>query len=250
MVELPLDIRRKILTLVEDDDTVESYLNEWDTMTYTIKENDHATMILLRQETAGKYVCGGRVLIAKSVQEVIHVSMFRKMGPQRKVSYNIWWTSPQFSMDERFLLDMYNYNYDDIGMPPLQNQPGFHMYLLFGTTPKIFLKNLLYAAVIFCQQNSPEILTPTMYKNILTRFRKQELLTLFPPHNSPPVPSRSRTSSSPKSPRTRMLQEGERFTQERRKILQKREEMLTQGMLGHNEAVRTLLRKRKNTKSQ
>lgn len=169
----------------------------------------------------------GIVLIDEDDLEVAHVRM-------KFFDIDVYWNSPQHYKLEKF---------NQFTNSPY-NKPGFNV--VQGGNNKAY-HNLLFALII--KLHYSRVLPAARYIEILTRFRKQDLLNAYPPKlDATRTPAPSPKVASPVSPRQvqqmQRLEQGARIIQEGRKKL-KEHEKLYESLLTHSQAVRVFLQEKK-----
>lgn len=131
---------------------------------------------------------------------------------------SVYWNSPQ---------------HNRVGFNPWMDgysEAGFNV--LNGKLNKGYL-NLLYALIITLHRLNPYDLNAEIYTNILTRFRRTDLLQAYPP--IPP-----RTDRPPRV--QRMSSSTYKAPESWEKLIGQYDKNHMEGVLGHNDAVRTFLK--------
>lgn len=151
--------------------------------------------------------------------QVVHVKLHH-----HKVT--IYWNSP----DHVQLPELSKYMLED-------NKPGFHITPSNRLANAAAYKNLLYAFIITLHELHSLKFTADIYTHILTRFRRNDLIKEYPPvirERREPVQRMS--IDNPRSSKKSASSEGWK------KLIGQYPKNHMEGVLGHDEAVRTFLK--------
>ena len=247
IASLPLDIQRTIVAKMDDHvaasqirvqkpsldtmhESVKEVLEDWDrSHTRWRAPKDKSDIVTLecvfeiKHEGYLSYKYDCTLVYHKKTNQIVHVSVLDSPS-NHKYSYRIWWSSPQFEQPGGFHVDLYEH---------------YQMRKRTGYTSTVYMKHWIYAFVIECQMNYPQIVTPEVYTHIMTRFRQKDLLLTYPPKVA--------TAKSSKSSRLSMSSSRSASSKSPAAINLLENYKNMDGVLGYSEAVKALLKKPKTT---